>query len=196
MKKHTSTLNLLESLNKVKAKSFRKFVLLPLSQTSLRSLLKLLGTANGLSLGRFDRLKERIRVSNNFIIFVLKLKKHHGAEFTIKWLKSCSVALQKAVGGDPMKSLRTLEPAMPLPRLINGFPAYINKSDRKLIRQGHAGVTRFWLTQFNIYRILLGPFKTKVNSIYDPFTGSSEKLLDYLYRSSGSYVVFNKGVKD
>lgn len=186
MKKSTKTLNLLESLNKVKDRSFRKFVLLPLSQTSLRSLLNLFGKANGLALSRFDRLKERVRVSHNFLVFLLKVKKHHGTNFTIKWLKCCSVALQKACGGDPVKSLRELEPNMPLPRLINGFPAYISKGDRKLIRSGHGGVTRFWLTQFNVYRILLGPFKSKVSTIYGPFTGSSERLLDYISQASNS----------
>lgn len=99
------------------------------------------------------------------------------------------------MGGDALKSLRDLEPNLPLPRLINGFPAYINKRDRQLIRSGHGGVSRFWLTQFNLYRILLGPSKTKLNSIYDPFKGKSSVLLSKIADSTLAHVLFKRGVK-
>jgi len=58
-------------------------------------------------------------------------------------LKANQVALQKYLGGDKVKSLRQIEPNLPLPRLINGFPAIINRSDRDMIRSGSKGLLRF-----------------------------------------------------
>jgi hypothetical protein len=94
-----------------------------------------------LSFGRIGDLASRAKVTKNFLALVLKLNKNHGADFTIKWLKSCYVALQKALGDDRLSSLRDLEPGLPLPRLIHGFPAVIGSKDRDLIRKGHTGVT-------------------------------------------------------
>lgn len=90
------------------------------------------------------------------------------------------MALQKWIGGDHLSSLRALEPRLPLPRLINGCPAYINKRDRQLMRDGNPWIRRFWLTQFNIYRVLLGPMKSKVETIYSPFSGKMGTLLDLI----------------
>lgn len=91
-----------------------------------------------------------------------------------------------------MKSLRAIEPNLPLPRLINGFPAIINRQDRNNIRAGHSGLVRFWLSMFGSYRIMLILGKTKLNSIYDPFSGEPEFLLDLLSILKGPDRVFFK----
>jgi len=44
----------------------------------------------------------------------------------------------KYIAGDRLTSLRALEPNIPLPRLINGCPAIINKRDREMIRAGNS----------------------------------------------------------
>nr|WAK72403.1 MAG: RNA-dependent RNA polymerase [Nigrospora oryzae mitovirus 1] len=183
--KRTNDNRLLNFLKNLKPKALHRFKLLVLSQSNLRTFLQTFGKANALSLGRTERLKERVRVTHNFIVFLLKFRKNHGDEFVIKWLKSSTVALQKYLGRDPIKSLRDLEPNIPLPRLINGCPAYINKSDRFHMRQGNQWICRYWLTQLNFYRILLGPMKSKVNSIYDPFKGCMDSLLDLILVASG-----------
>jgi len=82
------------------------------------------------------------------------------------------VALQKALGDDRLKSLRDLEPGLPLPRLINGFPAVIGSKDRDRIRRGDARVTIYWSSIFSIYRVLKCSYKLKTSSITDPFSGS------------------------
>jgi hypothetical protein len=124
-------------------------------------------------------------------MLVLKLNKNHGADFTIKWLKACYVTLQKALGDDKLKSLRDLEPGLPLPRLINGFPAVIGSKDRDLIRKGHSGVTIFWSSLFSVYRVLKCSYKLKTASITDPFKGDvlrfRELLEDYRFQ-----IHFNK----
>jgi hypothetical protein len=137
-------LTLLNSIKLLKARSSRIDKMFPLSLRNFTgTLLPYLAVSTKLSLGRVDRVQERIRMSHNFLIFVQKMYKNHGSNFTIKWLKCCSVALQKYLGGDPLSSLRSLEPNLPLPRLINGCPAFINKRDRQLIRSGNAFIARY-----------------------------------------------------
>lgn len=93
-----------------------------------------------------------------------------------------------------MTSLRAIEPNLPLPRLINGFPAIINRSDRQLMRAGSMGLIRFWMSLFGSYRIMLILGKTKLESIYAPFSGSPEFVLDLLalLKSSDKTVLFKR----
>uniref|UniRef100_A0AAU7YB44 RNA-dependent RNA polymerase n=1 Tax=Exserohilum turcicum mitovirus 4 TaxID=3229028 RepID=A0AAU7YB44_9VIRU len=162
-----------------RAKAFRLEKMFPVSQ--LRRALPInLQKLVQLSLGRSGSISERVRISYNFVSRILKMNKHHGSSFTVKWLKCNQVALQKVIGGDGINSLRALEPNIPLPRLINGFPAVINRRDRQLIRDGNMNILRFWLTLFGCYRILIMSGKTKLNTIYDPFSGDHDRFLDIL----------------
>jgi len=129
-----------------------------------------------LSMGRIAGLRNRLVITNNFIKLVCRISDSNGANFTIKWLKACYVALQKAQAGDYLPSLRTLEPGLPLPRLVNGVPAFIGPKDRALIRQGHPSVIRFWSSLLSVYRVLQCSYKLKVNTITDPFTGCVHAL--------------------
>jgi hypothetical protein len=133
--------NFLNSIKMLKSRAHRKEKLFPLSQ--LDSLLSYYVKINSLSLGRVERLKDRIRITHNLFAHVKKMYRHHGEIFTIKWLKASHVALQKYLAGDPLTSLRQLEPRMPLPRLINGCPSIINRRDRQLMRQGNTFICRF-----------------------------------------------------
>jgi hypothetical protein len=75
---------------------------------------------------------------------LLSMKKHHGTAFVIKYLKACSVALQRYAGGVPLKTLRELEPSLPLPRLTqNGLPSIIPKRDRILLARGSRSIYQF-----------------------------------------------------
>lgn len=100
------------------------------------------------------------------------MKKNHGADFTIKWLKCCYVALQKSLGKDNLESMRDLEPNLPLPRLINGIPAIISPVDRKLIREMDSRIIIYWSSLFSLYRVLKCSYKLKISTITDPFKGS------------------------
>jgi len=147
-------------------------------KSTLRALLKEAWRISILSLGRV-KVASRIKLFNNFMQHVFKLFRHHGASFTIKWLKGNSVALQRFLAGSPYRSLREAEPDMPLPRLINGLPGIIPSQDRRLIREGHLGVTRYWLTLFNVYRVLSAPIKPKLNTITDPYKGEQEIIRQF-----------------
>nr|URY18743.1 RNA-dependent RNA polymerase [Erysiphe necator associated mitovirus 35] len=125
-----------------------------------------------LSFGKIRGLANRALITKNFMTFVLKMKKNHGADFTIKWLKCCYVALQKSLGKDNLESMRDLEPNLPLPRLINGIPAIISSADRKLIREMDSRIIIYWSSLFSLYRVLKCSYKLKISTITDPFKGS------------------------
>lgn len=83
---------------------------------------------------------------------------------------------KKDQANNNLPSLRSLEPSLPMPRLINGLPAFIKPADRALIKAGHPSVIRFWSSLFSIYRILKCSYKLKVGMITDPFSGDKEGL--------------------
>lgn len=152
--------------------------ILPVENKSFSRLLRQLSKAICLCFDRGSRIRDRLVIANNFLQFVFKMSRNHGANFTVKWLKACTVCLQKWLGDDYVSSLRVIEPNLPLPRTINGCPAIINKQDRHLMRQGNIHVIRFWHTLFSIYRVLSIPGKMKLETITDPFKGSESFLND------------------
>lgn len=133
-----------------------------------------------LSMGRTSRLAFRAKCVSNFIDFVLKLNKEHGSTFTIKWLKAGYVALQKELGQDRLKSLRTLDPEIPLPRLNGGLPRGIPVADRIEIRKGNPHVIRFWSSLFNLYRVLIAEPKLKLETITSPLSVPESNINNYV----------------
>jgi len=72
------------------------------------------------------------------------MRKHHGETFTVKYLKSSQLALFKAIAGNPFKSLREIEPELPLPRLTtSGLPRFIPLEDRRAILSGSSSIIRY-----------------------------------------------------
>lgn len=128
------------------------------------------------SMNRTSRLVGRARIAINFVTLIRSTSKHHGPELTVKWLKASAVCLQKYLGGEKLLSLRRIEPNLPLPRLINGLPAFINKTDRNYIREGNTSVIRFWLTLLNFYRIIDCQGVIKIKTITDPYKGEEDYL--------------------
>lgn len=118
-----------------------------------------------------------VRISYRFIATIVKLVRVHGELLTVKYLKASHVALMRYVGRDPVRSLREIEPDLPLMRTINGLPALIPVAHRRAIRAlkygnketGGVFYTRFWLTMFGVYRVL-SLSKNVVK--YGPITGS------------------------
>jgi len=147
-----------------------------------------------LALQRSSSLAYRINITRQFFSWLLHLRANHGIEFVVKYLKSGSVALQKELGKDGMLTPRILEPDLPLPRFTNRLPRIINVQDRLLIKAGHVSVIRFWLSLFNLYRILSMPGKLKLETITNPFTGSLERL--EMYKSHAKDFIFFDTYKD
>lgn len=149
------------------------------SKLLLSTLMKEAWRISALSMTKVKGLSSRVRIFNNFMQYMFKVFKHHGASFSVKLLKANSVAIQRYIAGTPYNSLRELEPTLPLPRLYQGIPSVIPKVDRVSIREGHKGVIRFWLSLFNVYRILIAPLAPKLNSITDPIKGPCSQVDDF-----------------
>jgi hypothetical protein len=108
------------------------------------------------------------------------MSKRHGVPYTVKYLKACQLAVQKRIAGQPLKSLRELEPDLPLPALTkSGLPRIIQLRDRRAIASGSYSIIRMWLTFFSIYRIIKIPVTAKLNTITDPFKGSLSYLSEF-----------------
>jgi hypothetical protein len=152
--------------------------ILPVDNLKLSRVLPSLAKVLPIVLDRSTRIRDRLVIVNNFLQFIFKMKRNHGSIFTIKWLKACTVALQKWLGDDKVGSLRDLEPNLPLPRVINGCPSIINRGDRELMRRGNTKIIRFWHSLFSIYRVLSIPGKMKLETITNPFSGSVKFLED------------------
>nr|QHD64814.1 RdRp [Erysiphe necator associated mitovirus 3] len=154
----------------------RKEKMLPLDNKLLSTLKMDILSLVKLNMNKISGISGRLRITHNFFQFILKMNRNHGPIFTVKWLKACTVSLQKYLGEDKISSLRVLEPNIPLPRVINGCPAIINKQDRHLIRSGNVGIIRFWHALFSVYRILSIPGKLKLETISGPFNGDLSSL--------------------
>jgi hypothetical protein len=69
--------------------------------------------------------------------------KHHGSVYTVQYLKTCQLAVQKKIAADKITSLRDLNPDLHLPRLSkSALPRVIPLSDRRLISRGNTEVIR------------------------------------------------------
>jgi hypothetical protein len=89
------------------------------------------------------KFNARLRQLSNFSQHLLRMRKHHGDVFVVKYLKASQLAISKVVAGNPFKTLRELEPDLPLPRLSTcGLPTVIPSRDRNSIRKGHASTIR------------------------------------------------------
>jgi len=130
-----------------------------------------------LSIGNIKKASARIRLYHKFSTYLLVMNKRHGSEFVVKYLKACNLAVSKFLAGQPLSSLRELEPDLPLPRLSkSGLPNIIGTRDRRSLAANSTKVIRLWLTLFSLYRVFIIPAKAKLNTITDPFTGDSESI--------------------
>jgi hypothetical protein len=85
------------------------------------------------------KLTSRLHQLSQFTQHILRMHKHHGGMFVVKYLKASQLAISKAIAGNPFKTLRELEPDLPLPRLSSsGLPVIIPLRDRRAILSGRS----------------------------------------------------------
>jgi hypothetical protein len=90
------------------------------------------------------KLTSRLRILTNFGSHLLRISRIHGAAFTVIYLKSCQLAVQRAIAKNPASSLRELGGNLPFPALsANGLPVVIPVHDRRLMMAGSASIIRF-----------------------------------------------------
>lgn len=96
------------------------------------------------SFPRLVNFSSRLKQLHIFAGYVRQMTKHHGATYTVNYLKACQLAVQKYVAGDKISSLRELNSSLPLPRLTtSGLPRFIPGYDRSLIKAGSPSVIRW-----------------------------------------------------
>jgi NADPH-dependent curcumin reductase CurA len=72
------------------------------------------------------------------------MNRKHGGKYVVSYLKFSQLAIQKALAGNKLASLREVEPNLSLPRLTSsGFPRYIPLSERRAMKSGSVSVIRF-----------------------------------------------------
>jgi hypothetical protein len=80
----------------------------------------------------------------NFFLYILQLRKVHGDDYTVKYLKLSQLAIQKCIAGERISSMRELEPSLSFPRLTkSGLPGAIPLSDRRAILTRSTTIIRF-----------------------------------------------------
>jgi hypothetical protein len=139
--------------NEIKFKDLKALKLDPVEQSYMVSLLN--STEFKAVLKRYGRVFTRIlfptsKVSSRLLLLtrfgdmLLKINKHHGPLFVVKYLKALSVALQRYIGGRPLKSLREVEPDLPLPRLATcGLPHFLPSRERNELKKLTPSVVRW-----------------------------------------------------
>jgi len=123
------------------------------------------------------QVSSRLQLLTKFGDMLIRLNRTHGSAFVVKYLKACNVALQRYLGGKPLKTMREIEPCLPLPGLTKaGLPKFIPLRDQRELGRLTVSVVQWYLTIFSVYRIISCPPKVKLETITDPFTGSEESL--------------------
>jgi len=67
-----------------KLKYILRAAILPVEKRSFSRLISFLPKIIYLSFDRVSRIRDRLVIANNFIQFIIKLNKNHGATFTVK----------------------------------------------------------------------------------------------------------------
>ena len=138
MKKLTKLLSLNKIWSKTRKQKYQATKVFPISMSVLGLTKSRLAVPwkkiISLSTGKVSGLRNRLVITTNFIKLLVRLQENHEANFTIKWLKCCYVALQKAQANDNLPSLRSLEPSLPHAS-TNKRPARFYKACRSCINQ-------------------------------------------------------------
>jgi len=122
----------------------------------------------------------RFRMLHNFMKFLVKMTKNHGELYTVKYLKASQLCIQKKLAGQPFSSMREIEPDYNFPRLSkSGLPVVIRLQDRASICNDSLRITRLWLSIFSLYRVIKVPFKPKLSTITEQFSGSHMVVDDF-----------------
>jgi len=148
----------------------------------------------------------RVRTVLAFIANCRVIYRAQGMKGLVLWLKSNTVVLQQVLGGFRLKDLTPLKARVS--RTRSGLPRAILSQDRALIRAGDWKVVKFYLTLFNLYRVLEFPGQLKLSTIVDGFKGDPSlnniKLMVYSYipyfvsivlQQSGGLLLKTRGIE-
>jgi len=172
--------NYFNILGAIKSRYVAVTKMIPLSEKIRMSLYQPLAMNIVLAKGSVAHLAWRIRLTSQFLDFVLKYNAAHGSKSTVAWLKASLVAIQKELGQDRLVTLHALKADLPYSKTAGGLPRIIPSQERVLIRKGDIKVIRFWTGLFNLYRVLKVPGELKLQTITTPFSGNQQALDSYI----------------
>jgi hypothetical protein len=113
-----------------------------------------------------------------FISYLISLYHKHGASYVVTYLKLNQLAISRAIGRQPLGTLRELDDKYIHRRLSrSGLPRFIPVGDRKRILSGSSRTIRYYLTIFGLYRILQSPAIPKLSTITAPLEADPSQLL-------------------
>jgi hypothetical protein len=133
----------------------------------------------GLMVTMFARMLPAIGLGHtkfrlSIICYLIKrffvLYKNQGMKGLVIYLKATTVILQQTISEFKLYDMSGLNTRIARGR--GGLPRIITNLDRVQIAKGNTDLMRFYLTIFNLYRILEFPGKLKLKSITDPFKGN------------------------
>lgn len=113
------------------------------------------------------------------MILLQGIQRTQGTKGLILYLKSCSVSLQQAIGGQVHPN--SLDLGSRISRTRSGLPRVIPARHRILISNqgpGYAVWIRFYLTVFSMYRVIPLVGRPKFNTITDPGVWYDANALD------------------
>ena len=113
----------------------------------------------------FNSLKDherKVALIKSFLKELHLMTQNHGSGYTIKYLKACHVALQRLAGGQPLKTLRSIEPDLPLPRLETKKLIYL--SIRISFIQNKAKYALVLRENMDSYKIFIHRILSSLNS--------------------------------
>jgi hypothetical protein len=126
----------------------------------------------------------------SIVVFLRKLSHyylHNGRKGACLILKVYAVTLQQSIGGHVVKDLGLLK--FRVKRTRGGLPRVIPVIHRNMIRDGETGIIRFWLSLFNLYRLVTFKGDYTVTSITKSIV-SPAKTADNVERLKGQLVTF------
>nr|WAY16612.1 putative RNA-dependent RNA polymerase [Binucleate Rhizoctonia mitovirus 4] len=171
--------------------------------------------AKGLLLNLFVRMvpvigleitKARVRSILAFIASCSSIHRAQGMKGLVLWLKANTVILQQALGGFKIKSMNPLK--CRVKRTQAGLPRLILSQHRAEIRKGNVKMIKFYLTLFNLYRVLEFPGSLKLSTITAPFSGNPaltnvradvqnwiKPFTSIVYQQSGGLILATRGIE-
>lgn len=126
----------------------------------------------------FSITRARVRATVVLLRNFYKIGQCQGIKGLTLYLKANAVLMQQSLGGHMIKDASKLGPKVS--RTNVGLPRAILREDRLRIRSGETRLMKFYLTIFNIYRVLDFPGTMKLKSITGAFTGKYKLVSEIL----------------
>lgn len=127
--------------------------------------------------------KFRVGVICMFVSHCFAIYKFQGMKGLVIRLKAATVLLQQSLAWFVLSDVTPL--GCRVARGSRGIPRLIPYQHRCLLQAGDTSLMRFYLTLFNVYRVLEMPGKLKMGSITAPFSGA----FDTVYFDLIAYIV-------